>query len=116
MKYRVYNKKTGDDITNNALWVVAADGKLYMYINDDIVTVPQDQYEVVLVEAEQKEAEWVFHDAFGNTGWFTCSNCDYNPHPDYGAVGRGKSVPKYCAECGAKMKNGTTTRKVKAYD
>lgn len=53
MKYRVFNKITGEDITDNEPWVVTPDGRLF-YLDYDSLTGDFDAIYIPEVEVSDK--------------------------------------------------------------
>ena len=49
VKYKVYDNKTGEDITSKRFWLIGADGKLY-YDDYDIVQASSFAHYVVIQE------------------------------------------------------------------
>ena len=70
MKYKVFNKITGEDITDNESWVVTPDGRLFFLDYDSLTGDPNAIYipEVEVIE-EKKHGRWIYWD-----GW--CGNHD----------------------------------------
>lgn len=46
MRYRVYDRKTLDDITDKHKWVILSDGLLYALEYFDLICYPDAYYEV----------------------------------------------------------------------
>lgn len=54
MRYRVYDRKTSEDITHKHKWVVLADGSLYALEYSDLICYPDAYYEIVV----KKDDNW----------------------------------------------------------
>ena len=54
MKYRVYDRKTLEDITDKYNWVVWPDGSLYLLEYSDLIGYPDAYYEIVV----KKDNTW----------------------------------------------------------
>lgn len=90
MRYKVINKNSGEDITNNRSWLIRPDGSLY-YMEYDL---HGDRN----AEAVQlPEARWMHHKSTpgGIHDTYKCDNCGFEAG----------WTTTFCSSCGALMED-----------